>query len=238
MQVSVVIAMAALVARIALRHRAEARHALWLGTLLWVLFTPAIFVIVHHWGPGIWTLAFPLPGLSETANVEMPIPAVGPAADIDPRGSEPEEGSGWPAIHGGVDRPGPRATTSRPAPPVSVRSARLLLTGIVLVWLMGSIVGLARIVVGWKQLFVFSGDLRPLDPERHGATLARVRELSELRRFHHRVLAPDLRAGGTWPVHAQSRAAGGSGRGDFKRVSAPGPGPRMPMCSVATSLSD
>ncbi len=67
LQSSVVIALTALAARAAFRRRAEVRHALWLGVLVWVLVSPVVAGLLQHSGFALGFVNVPLPAPTATA---------------------------------------------------------------------------------------------------------------------------------------------------------------------------
>ena len=60
-QISVVILLAALLSRVALRRRADARHVLWLGVLVWVLISPAVAAVADGSGLDVLGRGTPVP---------------------------------------------------------------------------------------------------------------------------------------------------------------------------------
>ena len=75
-QSSVVISLGALLAGAAFRRRADARHALWLGVLVWVLFSPIAAAVADRSGRALWLVPLPIAGSSGTAGVDETIDAV------------------------------------------------------------------------------------------------------------------------------------------------------------------
>ncbi len=82
-QISVVILLAALLSRVALRRRADVRHVLWLGVLVWVLISPAVAAVADGSGLDFWVVKLPFPGPGATSAVIEIIPD---AAVVEDRG--------------------------------------------------------------------------------------------------------------------------------------------------------
>ena len=61
LQSSLVIFLGALLARAAFGRRADARHALWLVILIWVIFSPVTAAVADRSGRALWLLPLPLP---------------------------------------------------------------------------------------------------------------------------------------------------------------------------------
>ena len=168
----------ALVSRFALRHRAELRHDLWLGALIWVLLSPAIVAIADHSGRTLLTLPISLPGQSETAA----IPETGlrvardttTDADRDktPLAIEAAEEALATGNSSVEDR---GAIAVRPARFDLVQRGSMLVTAAALGWLIGVVIGLIRIILGCYRLGVIVRDSRPLDSGLHRETLAQIR---------------------------------------------------------------
>ena len=171
--------MAALAARLALRQRADARHGLWLGALLWVLISPAVATLADRSGRTLWTLAIPFPGQDATAAIRetglhvTSEPAAEPDRDNVPVAIEAAND----AMARGVQKVEDRQPIAANSPPPDLtRRGSLLVTGAALLWLIGVVIGLARILLGCHRLAAYLRDTRPLDPGLHGETLAQVRE--------------------------------------------------------------
>lgn len=179
MQTSVVIVPAALLTRFALRYRADARHGLWLGALVWVLICPAMAALADRSGRSLWSVTITLPGQATTAVVHKPSPDV-----VAEPATEPDRGNVLVAIEATDDartRGAPKVEDRKPVaansrPPNLTRRGSLLVTGAALLWLIGVVIGLARILLGCHRLAAYLRDTRPLDPGLHGETLAQVRE--------------------------------------------------------------
>ncbi len=192
-QISVLVVMAALIAQTALRHRAGARHCLWLGALAWVLISPIVAILAHCSGFALWTLAIPLPGQGTTEAGAEINPDVASLDEIDPGGGV----SGVNPRHRAPEPGGTSVPAETVVPddtmavgtqqfkardpnvvnsvhPAAFRRGRALTEGISLLWMIGMLAGLARIVLGYRQLATVSRHARPIDLERHGETLALV----------------------------------------------------------------
>lgn len=184
---SAVIALAAVIARTALQHRADARHSLWLCTLAWVLISPVVSLLTDRSGLAIATLKLPMPeqpvekargdygiGIiasdTEDAALELDAPsgAKGPSGGNVMSGNTARGESGRNDSTDG-EHPAPKARTAMPR-------GRAILAGMVVVWLIGVLAGLARILRARRHLAILSRHTLPLDRERHAGVLARVRE--------------------------------------------------------------
>ena len=66
--------------------------------------------------------------------------------------------------------------------------------GLTLLWVVGALVGLARIAVGWTRLAALFRSACPLDPLRHGPTLERVRDALGVAALPPVVTSPAVRA--------------------------------------------
>jgi beta-lactamase regulating signal transducer with metallopeptidase domain len=174
-QVTVVILVAGLLARIGLGRRAAARHGLWLGVLVWVLASPLLARVVDRAGLAIWSVNLPiittparLPRLPSAPRLDaLPEPraegdfAAGPTAEVV-RAAPAER----------VVREQPRGSTVAP------RRASLwptVLGGMTLVWMAGLLLGLMRMAAGGRRIAAMIREARPLDLEKHGDTLAQVK---------------------------------------------------------------
>ncbi len=184
-QMSVVIVMAGLLGRALFRQRADARHGLWLGALVWVLISPAVVAVADRSGLALWVVALPFqgPGASPDVNEISADAAVAgiPRSDSSPLGADQTSG---PAPVGAASRGEamtiPRGESGeleadRPSTPAVSRRGSALVGGVVLFWVAGALAGLVRIMAGWRRLAAFSRTSRPLDTVAHGPTLERVR---------------------------------------------------------------
>jgi hypothetical protein len=152
LQTSAVILLAASVGRAFFRWRAEARHGLWLGVLGLVLVSPVASVAAHRYGFGIWAIASPLSdqrAKPDFANNGLPSFVVqaapsGPRADLplvfELREAEP--------LRRFVYEPAGHEVTGAPSVDSSPRGS-MLTGGLTLLWLVGALVGLARLGWGW-----------------------------------------------------------------------------------------
>jgi beta-lactamase regulating signal transducer with metallopeptidase domain/protocatechuate 3,4-dioxygenase beta subunit len=194
MQTSVVILSAALLSRFALSRRAEAKHVVWLGVLVWVLISPGVAAVAEGSGLAFWVVELPIPavGTSITDAVITPSPrderGAGTGQALTSR-AEPSEGQPTPA-------PGSQEGDEWTLRPRDERQARSIPTfhqstatrrsttrgnavagAVVLIWAAGALVGFVRIARGWRRLAATSRATQPLDPVRHGPTLERVRDV-------------------------------------------------------------
>ena len=167
-QSSVIIVLSALLAGAAFRRRADARHALWLGVLIWVLLSPIAAAVAERSGLALWLKPLPILESSATAVVDETI-AEAAETDALPRSpavtrdrfaarAETNADSGTESAVGDSDSKAMRAV----APAVTEPGNRIA-DGLALLWLAGLFVGLARIAVGWRHLRAFSRDTRPLE---------------------------------------------------------------------------
>jgi beta-lactamase regulating signal transducer with metallopeptidase domain len=185
---SAVIVLAAAIAGTALRHRADGRHSLWLVALAWVIISPAVAGLANRSGLAIATLAISIPG-QEAAETKIPLgPETASVDEIAPAGVIPGSSSRIRAPGSDDDeipsesmKPGHPRNIGTPPPdapesvhPQPASRGRSFLGGVVLIWMIGVLAGLARAVVGCRQLARFSRQTRPLDLARHGETLALV----------------------------------------------------------------
>jgi beta-lactamase regulating signal transducer with metallopeptidase domain len=178
-QVTCVVAVAAVVARGWFRRHPAARHGLWLGALLWVLASPAVAVLVNHSRLTFVAMELPLPGV---LNGSRPGPE-GNEAGEGRRGdqvlSAANAGDGALLEQDAATAPGlpPRPVRRAESRPTSVagRSAPLwpgVLGALVLVWVVGLFIALLRVAAGWWRVAALGRAARPLDAGRHGAALA------------------------------------------------------------------
>ena len=181
LQSALVIFLGTLLARAALGRRASARHALWLLILIWVIFSPVAAAVADRSGRALWLLPLPLPGPSGSlAAIDQ---TISDADAVDkptrsayiPRNEIPTE-----AEHSAdfgkapyVVENGPKAT--RALDTFAVQQGNAMVGGLSLLWAAGTLLGLARLAFGWRQFLVLSCAARPLDIERHRATLDHVR---------------------------------------------------------------
>jgi beta-lactamase regulating signal transducer with metallopeptidase domain len=178
-QTSVVIVVAKLLAMALFRWRAEARHALWLGVLGLVLISPAVAVAARRSGLAFWAIALPVTSQRLSPERGDDWPSHEPARVHAPRlVPQPSTGSVLPqtepvreASLEPAQFDAKRTTTS-----VSYHGGSALIGALTLLWLVGVLVGLARIALGWTRLAAICRSAHALDPERHVLTLERVRE--------------------------------------------------------------
>ena len=172
LQSSVVIVLFALIARASLRRRAEVRHTLWLGVLLWVFFSPVVTALLQRSGFVLEIVAVPLPAAATSLD---------PANDRPAEIVQQQHSTGDAEVQTEYEmRPG--AVETKPTPmrdplPRLVQRGNPVIGGLTLLWLAGVLVGLARIVVGWQRLTVLSRGAQPLELARFGAAVERVRVL-------------------------------------------------------------
>ncbi len=201
LQTSVVILLAALLGRTVFRWRAEARHVLWLTVLVLVLVSPAVAVVARQSGFALWAIALPVTG-------NGPRPALGdqrPSRQIlrsDSTGLAAESSSGSATAEAepsheamAVRSVGPaQSETSRAKAPELSRGGSSLLGGLMLLWVVGALVGLARIALGWTRLAALIRSADVLDPVRHGPTLECVRDALGVAALPPVVTSPKVRA--------------------------------------------
>ncbi len=177
---SVVILMAGLLARAVFNRRAEARHALWFGVLVWVLLSPIAACVAERSGFALWFLPLPLPEPTIRAAVEEAVAAVVVDRDLGPgggaapgviagdAGSDAEAGAARPVVE----------ETPRSVPVIAhgaIPRGNRVAGGLALLWFAGMVVGLARMVVGWRRLAAIDRVTQLFDVERHAATLEKAR---------------------------------------------------------------
>ncbi len=164
-QVTIVILLAAVVARAVMVRRAAARHGLWLGILVWVLLSPAIVVITEGTGLRLGVVVLPFLPAWEAVPVARAVPT-----SFSPAVAEPSvEGVTTRLVT--ADEP---SAVRRMMPDRSERRAALA-GGLTVVWAVGVVIGLGRLAVGWRRLAAVTRAARPIDAGQHGATLACVR---------------------------------------------------------------
>jgi hypothetical protein len=172
-QMSVVVVLAELIGRTLLRQRADARHGLWLGALVWVLISPAVVAVADRSGLVLWVIALPLPAPGTSPAVEvLEIPRLDSTLLTADEASGPAPVEAVPMPR---DEPG-EPEAHRPSMPEVSQRSKALVGGVVLLWGLGALAGFARILAGWRRLAALTRTTRPLDPERHGPTLERVRD--------------------------------------------------------------
>ena len=182
LQVAGVAVAAGVVASVALRRRAAARHALWSGALAWVVISPAVAVSMERAGVSLWTvnvphfdaqpaaLPFDVPAATEFDPGRPPMVADSSATETAVKSVE--AGAAVPAEPFRV--PAPLARTSSPptSPAVTMPSGEAVAGLLTLCWIAGVFVGLARVVVGGIRLRRSLVAAKPLDARRHAAAFA------------------------------------------------------------------
>ncbi len=187
-QTSLIILLAAPVGRFALRRRAESRHALWLGVMIWALASPVVASVADRSGFALLVVEFPFPAARTTmpdssadesrvpilrdsqadssglAAVQVPAPA--------PIGAELPVGSSSGAFARSVDR-----DALRPDMPEPSRGGHVLVGGVTLVWMAGTLAGLLGIAAALRRIAASSRATRPIDPVRHARALERARDV-------------------------------------------------------------
>ncbi len=181
-QTSAVILLAAFCGRMVLRHRAEARHSLWLGTLVLVLISPAVEAVADRMGPTLFVVPLSIPGPQATpvaedrrSRHEIPqadsVRTTGELTDfrIPSEFRSPLEIMSMPRVE-------PRRIEALLAASREMsRRASAVRGGLTLFWAAVALAGLVRMALGWRRLAVLSRSAQPLDPDRHARTLERLR---------------------------------------------------------------
>ncbi len=217
---SIVILLAALLARTGFRRRAEARHVLWLGALVFVLISPAVATIASRSGVALWVVALPVVGYAPNTAAEYR----GPSHDMsraDPSRPVGESTDDFVApeiapLHKAMEvtRVAPaQSEASRAVTPELTQRGSALMGGLTLLWAIGVLAGLARIAVGWRRVEAFSRSTRMLDPVRHGPALERVRTALGIAALPPVLTSPTVRAGRGRPLESSGDTARGTGRG-------------------------
>ena len=177
LQSSIVIVLFAVLARAAFRRRADVRHALWLGVLMWVLFSPVIAVLLQYSGFALGSVAVPLPVASTAGAADATIDTSA-AAESGPVSEE------FIAQHSTGEVEVARGSDMRPVEfKANVTSVRVVprgspvIGGLTLLWLAGILVGLVRIGLGWRRLAVLCRQAQPLELARFRAAVERARGL-------------------------------------------------------------
>ncbi len=182
LQTSVVILLAALLSRAVFRHRAEARHVLWLGALVLVVISPALAAIASRSGVAVWVIA-------------LPVVDNEPNRAAENRGSSDDMShadASWPvgestddfvaaetaplhkAMEKTLSRPAQSAPSRAVTPELNQRGSALM-GGLTLQWAIGALAVFARLAAGWRLVEALSRSTRMIDPVRHGPVLERVR---------------------------------------------------------------
>ncbi len=178
LQSSVVIAFFALIAHAALRRRADVRHALWLGVLLWVCSSPVIAALLQRSRFALATMAVPLPAAPMTLVVTddtIDTPAVVDSGLVTEKFITHQTIGEAEVRAGSETQPVDVKTTARSVQVVP--RGNPIIGGLALLWLAGMLVGLARVVVGWRRLTLLCREAQPLEPARFGAAVERARVL-------------------------------------------------------------
>jgi beta-lactamase regulating signal transducer with metallopeptidase domain len=199
-QTTVVILAAAVCSGTMLRHRAPARHGLWLGNLMLALLSPAVAGIVDRSGLTLWAIPLRIPGSQALRNADAhgtthrahQSDSSGTNANLNDVSilveSEPERPvAAMPGVEQG------RVETDRTVAREVDRPKSALLGGLTLLWAVGAVVGLARIAAGWRKVAMIVRSARVLDPVRHGPTLERVRDALGLGTLPPVVVSPEVR---------------------------------------------
>jgi len=203
-QTSVVILLAALTGRAVFGQRAEARHGLWLGALIWVLISPALAVIADHSGLSLWVVALPVTGYGVTSTDDEVVGERGPS-HAGPRSDSSRLAAELP--NGSVAAetvPPHEAIAVTPVEPAQFEAAHLItpesnrrksavMGGLTLLWAAGVLVGLIRMAVGWRRLTALSQAALPLDRVRHGSALERARDALGVATLPPIVTSPTVR---------------------------------------------
>jgi beta-lactamase regulating signal transducer with metallopeptidase domain len=167
LQMTVAILLAAAAAGLALRRRAALRHNLWLGALIWVLLSPTVAALSDHaaLSLGVVRLSLLRPGEAVVVDRTVPSPAprivAGTAVDV--------------AASGPVAEHEPASRAVRLAEAERYTGREVILSGVCALWALGVMIGMGRIVAGWRRLAALTHGARPIDGVRHGATLEQVR---------------------------------------------------------------
>ena len=235
-QMSVVILMADLMGRALLRQRADARHGLWLGALVWVLISPAVVAVADRSGLALWVVALPFPGPGASPDVNEISAAAAvtgiPRSDSSPLGADQTSGPAPVGAASGDEAMAISRVASGkpeahcPSMPAVSRRGSAWVGGVVLLWVAGWPGWPAswRVGGGWRRSLGPVGRLIPWHTARlsSGSACARRGPIAPAGHFAH-----GGRASRGRPVQAMRRVARGSGRGNFQRVAARRPGPRM-----------
>jgi beta-lactamase regulating signal transducer with metallopeptidase domain len=181
-QTSAVILLAAFCGRMVLRHRAEARHSLWLGTLVLVLISPAVEAVADRMRLRLFVVPLSIPGPQATAVAEdrrsrheIPqadsVRTTGELTDfrIPSEFRSPLEIMSMPRVE-------PRRIEAPLAASREMsRRASAVRGGLTLFWAAVALAGLVRMALGWRRLAVLSRSAQPLELDRHERTLERLR---------------------------------------------------------------
>ena len=244
LQTSVVILLAALLGRTVFRWRAEARHVLWLGVLVLVLISPAVAVVARRSGLALWAIALPVTGRgaspahgdqrpshevarSDSSRLAAELSTGSVAAETEPLHEAMAVTSVEPAQFEAA-----RATT-----PELYRGGSSLMGGLTLLWVVGVLVGLARIAVGWTRMAALCpvGMCTRSSAPRSDAR-ARPGCAGRCRATSRGHLAHGSCARRGRPVASVGHLARGTGRVARERLAARRLGPRMCPCRPARRM--
>ena len=200
-QTSVVILLAALLGRTVFRWRAEARHILWLAALVLVMVSPATSAVARRSSFALCAIALPVTsrGASPAHGDQRPSHEVARSA---PSRQAAELSSG--SVDGETERLR-EAIVPAPVEPARFEAARTtareldrggsaLMGGLTLLWVVGALIGLARMALGWTRLAALFRSACALDPLRHGPTLERVLDVLGVAALPPVVTSPNVRA--------------------------------------------
>lgn len=201
-QVTGVIMLATIVTQIAMRSRAAARHSVWLAVLVSVLVSPIVVAIAQK---SRLTLAvIPISGTFAASTAERPPDTEGtrpaPRPDVPSKAVTPipspvsvasdavSPTPPSPSFEASVDAAGMTSTsvvdTSTSIPPRrgtrvpsshSTAGKTAVAGSIVLIWGLGVVAGLARLMIGASRLATLRRDLRPISAEQRREVLDDVR---------------------------------------------------------------
>ena len=201
LQTSVVILLAALLGCTVFRWRAEARHALWLAVLVLVLMSPATAAVARRSGFALWAIALPVTVRDSSPAHAEPRPSHEVARSALSRQSA-KLSTGF--VDGETERlheaivpasvEPAQFESVRVATPERYRGGSALMGGLTLFWVVGVLIGLARIALGWTRLAALFRSACALDLLRHGPTLDRVRIVLGIAALPPVVTSPKVRA--------------------------------------------
>jgi beta-lactamase regulating signal transducer with metallopeptidase domain len=199
-QTTVVILAAAVCGGTILRHRASARHGLWLGTLMLVLLSPAVAAVADRSSLKLWAIPLTIsepPAIRNadahgTTRLATQSDSTAKNAKLNEVPTLAESEPMRPvAAMAGVDQ-GRVETHIATAHEVD-RLSRALLGGLSLLWAVGALAGVARIAGGWRRVAALARSARVLDPVRHVQTLERVRATLGVAALPPLVTSPEVR---------------------------------------------
>jgi len=197
-QVTAVVVLAELVGRLVCR-RAPARYGVWLCALACVLVAPAMAYLADRAGLSLVEIPVLAPVPTEQPPAEPPAPIAEPEIAPTVHSTDPlpirHPGAAWSVETPGHEPPAAPVEPPVEPPPVPLRTIDVLrIVGLALlgVWLVGALVGFARLLHGCCVLRALRREMRPIDEERFGGVLAAVRHALGIERLPPIMVSRDV----------------------------------------------